>query len=166
MDLLRIFIDGLMMSAWFNLATGMLLAINPVIFTTSFPRELQKAAPPNPHALRDKGLFTLLVILPVVLFGSLSAWMHGLTGFWTLFRAGYAQWFLVNLGDFFGLDLLLREHLGDRCELPGTHGHPCYERKNWMKSLGIPEHFLLWPLGVCPLMGLIMAGIGMLLAAF
>ena len=163
MELLRILIDGIMMSLVFNLATGMLMAIDPVIFTTSFPKKLQQIAPPNPHARKHKGLFTLLVILPVVLYGVLSAWLAGITGFWKLFWIGYAQWFLVNLGDFFGLDLILREKLGERCELPGTHGDPCYTRKVWMKELGLPEHGLQWPLGVCPLMGLIMAGLGMLL---
>ena len=163
MEVLRIAIDGVMMSLVFNLATGMLMAIDPVIFTTSFPKELQKAAPPNPHAWKHKILFTLLVIVPVVAFGVLSAWMAGFTGFWKLFWIGYAQWFLVTLGDFFGLDLILREKLGPRCELPGTHGHPCYTRRGWMKALGIPEHALQWPLGVCPLMGLLMAGLGMLL---
>ena len=163
MNVSRIFMDGLMMSLVFNLATGLLLVINPVTFTTSFPREIQKIAAPNPHAMRDKALFSLLVIGPVVLFGVFSAREQGLEGFWNLFRAGYLQWFLINLGDFFGLDLILREKLGERMELPGTHGHPCYTRSGWMKSLGIPEHAVLWPFVVCPMMAAIMAGIGLLL---
>ena len=163
MDYIRILLDGVMMSAYFNLATGLLMVINPAIFTTAYPKEIQKIAPPNPHALRDKGLFTLLVILPVFLFGSVSAFRSGITGFWPLFWTGYAEWFLVNLGDFFGLDLYLREKMGPRLELPGTEGSPMYERRNWMRSLGIPEHWLQWPLIICPLFGALSAGLACLL---
>lgn len=155
----RVLIDGLMMSAVFNLATGLLMAANPVVFTTSYPKEIQKLAPPNPHAKKHKLLFGGLVILPITLFGAISSYLDGLQGFWLLFGAGYLQWFLINLGDFFGLDCYLREKMGDRIVLPGTEGHPCYTRAGWMKSLALPEHFLAWPFIVCPLMALIQAGI-------
>ena len=163
MNWLRAILDGLMMSAYFNLATGLVMVINPVTFTTSYPKEIQKIAPKNPHVMRDKGLFSLLVILPVLLYGAVSAWHAGVTGFWPLFWMGYVEWFCVNLGDFFGLDLYLREKMGRRLELPGTEGNPMYERKNWMKSLGVPEHWLQWPLIICPLFGILAAGIGLLL---
>lgn len=163
MDWIRTILDGVMMSAYFNLATGLLMVIHPVTFTTSYPREIQKLAPPNPHVIRDKGLFTLLVILPVFLFGAVSAWRSGITGFWPLFFTGYIEWFLVNLGDFFGLDLYLREKMGRKLELPGTEGSPLYSRKNWMKSLALPEHWLQWPLIICPLFAALAAGLGCLL---
>ena len=164
MNWLRIILDGLFMSAVFNLATGLILTYDPVIFTTSFPKEIQQAAAPNPNARKHQTLFTLLVILPVVLFGVLSARNAGVQGFWTMFWTGYIEWFFINLGDFFGLDLYLRELMGERWELPGTHGHPCYQRKNWMKSLALVEHGLQWPLIICPMFGLIAAGLGMLFA--
>lgn len=163
MDWVRILLDGLMMSAYFNLATGLLMVINPVTFTTSYPKEIQKIAQPNPHVLRDKSMFSLLVILPVFLFGTISACRSGIHGFWPLFLTGYAEWFCVNLGDFFGLDLYLREKMGRRMELPGTEGSPLYTRKNWMKSLGLPEHGVLWPLVICPMFGALSAGLGCLL---
>ena len=163
MDWLRAILDGVMMSAYFNLATGLVMVINPVTFTTSYPRPIQEAAPKNPHVLRDKGLFTLLVILPVFLYGTLSAWRSGITGFWNLFWMGYLEWFLVNLGDFFGLDWYLREKMGRRLELPGTEGSELYSRKNWMKSLALPEHWLQWPFLICPLFALLSAGLGLLL---
>ena len=163
MNWIRTILDGIMMCAYFNLATGLLMAIDPAIFTTAYPKEIQKMAPPNPHAMRDKGLFTLLVIAPVFLFGAVSAYVSGITGFWTLFWTGYIEWFLVNLGDFFGLDLYLREKMGRRMELPGTEGSPLYSRKNWMRSLGIPEHWVQWPLIICPLFGALSAGLVCLL---
>ena len=163
MDLFRILLDGLAMSAAFNLSTGLIMVAKPTFFTTCYPKEIQAIAPKNPHAMQDKLLFTALVILPVTLFGVLSAHHAGIRGFWPLFWTGYLEWFLVNLGDFFGLDLLLREKMGSHLELPGTEGHPCYTRAGWMKSLVIPEHWLGWPLGVCPLFGLLSGGLGLLL---
>lgn len=164
MNWLRIILDGIVMSAVFNLATGLILAVDPVIFTTAYPKELQKAAPKNPKAAKHKLLFTLLVIAPVTLFGIFSAYEAGIRGFWSLFLAAYIEFFIVNLGDFFGLDYYLRKKLGERWELPNTHGHPCYETNVWMKSLGIPEHWLLWPFVICPMFAVISAGLGVLLA--
>ena len=146
-----------------GLPVGAVRVINPVTFTTSYPKQIQKIAPPNPNVMRDKSLFSLLVILPVFLFGTLSACKSGITGFWNLFFTGYAEWFIVNLGDFFGLDLYLREKMGRRMELPGTEGNELYTRRNWMRSLGVPEHFLQWPLIICPLFGLLSAGLAMLI---
>ena len=163
MDWSRTILDGIMMSAYFNLATGLIMVINPATFTTAYPKPIQKIAPPNPHAMRDKSLFSLLVILPVFLFGTLSACKSGITGFWNLFWTGYVEWFLVNLGDFFGLDLYLREKMGPRLELPGTEGNELYSRKNWMRSLGVPEHWVQWPLIICPLFGALSAGLALLI---
>lgn len=159
----RIIIDGLVMSAVFNLATGLIITVNPVFFTTAYPKAIQAVAPENPDAKKHQVLFTLFVMLPVTLFGVISAYLNGMQGFWHLFWAGYIEWFLINLGDFFGLDLFFRERMGERLQLPGTEGHPCYERKAWMKSLALPEHCLEWPLLVCPLFGFLSAGIGMLI---
>lgn len=164
MNWMRILLDGLFMSAVFNLATGLILTFDPVIFTTAYPRELQKVAPKNPKATKHKTLFMLLVIAPVVLFGVFSAYESGIRGFWPLFWTAYIEFFMVNLGDFFGLDWYLREKLGERWELPGTHGHPCYQTKVWMKSLGIQEHWVLWPLVICPMFAVVSAGLGLLLA--
>lgn len=163
MNWLRILLDGVFMSAVFNLATGLILAYDPVIFTTAYPKELQKVAPKNPKAVKHKLLFTLFVIAPVVLFGVFSAYEAGIRGFWPLFATAYLEFFLVNLGDFFGLDWYLRKKLGTRWELPGTHGHPCYENSVWMKTLAIPEHWVLWPFVICPMFALISAGLGGLL---
>ena len=165
MDILRVLLDGLVMSACFNLATGLIMVADPAVFTTSYPRKIQEIAPSNPHAIRHKSLFTLFVILPVFLYGTISACRSGITGFWPLFWTGYIEWFLVNLGDFFGLDLYLREKMGRRLELPGTEGNILYTRKNWMRQLAIPEHWLLWPFLICPLFAALSAGLGLLIGA-
>ena len=76
---------------------------------------------------------------------------------------GYIEWMLVNFGDFFGLDIYLRKRAGEKLELPGTEGNIYYSVKYWMKSLGIPEHWLAWPLIICPLSAAASAGIGLLI---
>lgn len=43
--------------------------------------------------------------------------------------------------------------------IPGTEHCKAWETKEWMKTLAIPEHLIGWPFMVCPLVGLIMAGI-------
>lgn len=164
MNWFRIIMDGVFMSAVFNLATGLILAVNPVVFTTAYPKEIQKVAPKNPNAVKHKLLFVLLVVAPITLFGVFSAYESGMRGFWNLFWAAYIEFFLVNLGDFFGLDWYLKEKLGERWELPGTQGNPYYQHDLWMKSLGLPEHWILWPFVVCPMFALVSAGLGMLLA--
>lgn len=151
------------MSAVFNLATALLVTIDPVIFTTSYPKPIQEIAAKNPKAGKHKLLFSLFVMLPITVYSIVSAYLAGVTGFWAWFGVGYIEWFIINLGDFFGLDLYFREKMGKRFELPGTEGHWCYTRKGWMKSLGLLEHWVQWPLIVCPLFGLVNAGVAWLL---
>ncbi|MBQ8201284.1 MAG: hypothetical protein IJZ74_05915 [Clostridia bacterium] len=50
--------------------------------------------------------------------------------------------------------------MGSRLELPGTEGCELYNRRNWMLKLGIPEHFVMWPLLVCPMLSLLCAWAG------
>ena len=68
----------------------------------------------------------------------------------------------VNAGDFFLLDVLSRLYVKDKGLIKGAEHHPDWEWKGWWK-LAVPEHGLMWPLLVCPLTGLIVAGIGALL---
>lgn len=139
------------------------MAFNPVIFTTAYPKEIQKAAPKKSKGNETQTSFSAFVIAPVTLFGVFSAYETGIRGLWTLFWTAYVEFFMVNLGDFFGLDWYLREKLGERWDLPGTHNHPCYDNKVWMESLGISEHWILWPLVICPIFSIVSAGLGMFL---
>ena len=68
----------------------------------------------------------------------------------------------VSISDFIILD----------CRLPGKVRHmikgaehcKAWERKEWLMKLAIPEHGLGWTLLVCPLAGLIVAGIAALIS--
>ena len=91
-----------------------------------------------------------------------SSHMAGVSGFWNLFWTGYIEMFFINLGDFIGLDYFFRKINLNRVMIPGTEHCKAWETKNWMKTLGIPEHLVIWPLVFCPLVGLIVAGISSL----
>ena len=53
--------------------------------------------------------------------------------------------------------------MGQKLHLPGTEGSELYSRKNWLLKMAIPNHFGIWLIGVCPLGGLVNAGVGTLL---
>ncbi len=164
MNWLRVILDGIAMSAAFNLGIAVFWSCRPSSFTGMFPKELQELAPPmNNGDKKHLTVMYLTVYLPVLLYGVISAWNGEIDGFWNLFLASFIQAFLINLGDFFGLDILFREKMGTRLQLPGTEGHELYTRKMWLKKLAIKEHWVWWPLGFCPAIALISAGLGLLL---
>ena len=43
--------------------------------------------------------------------------------------------------------------------IKGAEDCKAWERKDWLKTLAIPEHGLMWTLIVCPIAGLAFAGI-------
>ena len=45
----------------------------------------------------------------------------------------------------------------------GTEGHPGYGFKACMKNYALPEHLLQWPLILCPLMAAVQAGLGLIM---
>ncbi len=71
--------------------------------------------------------------------------------------------FFINLGDFFGLDWLFREKVKDKTMIPGMEHCKAWNTREWMLTLAIPEHLLGWPLILCPLVGVICAGVGTLI---
>lgn len=152
-----------MMSVYFNLATALWWLIDPLAWFNDYPKEVQEASTVKPEKkIGPAILFWFLVIIPVLLFSVLSAWDVDISGFWHLFWTAYVEWMFVNLGDLLGLDLLFREKLGTRLQLPGTEGMDAYKRGNWLK-MGLLEHLVEWPLIVCPLFAIISAGAGLLI---
>ena len=88
----------------------------------------------------------------------------GVTGFRNMFWTGYVEMFFINLGDFFGLDWFFREIVKKkRLMIPGTEHCEAWNLKKWMLTRAVPKHCIMWPLVVCPLAGLICAGIGALI---
>ena len=47
--------------------------------------------------------------------------------------------------------------------IPGTEHCAAWNLKPWMLTLALPEHCIGWPIIVCPMTGLICAGIGTLI---
>lgn len=169
MDLFRTIADGLLMAACFNALAAVMVLINPRYFLDSYPASIQDAAP-EPMSTWEKRantVFTVLVMGPLLVYGALSAWHAGTVGLWELFAAGYISWIIVNLDDLVSLDLILPQRERDRITIPGTEGHPDYQLGNWIRTLGLKEHLLLWLLVLVPFRALVQGGLVqlMLLAA-
>lgn len=161
MNWFRILLDGIALSAVFNITIALGWVILPTAYTGMYPRAIQCIAPKMTKADRCYEANMLLILYPALLVWMiLSAHEAGIEGFWPLFWTAYIQMMLINLGDFFGLDWCFREKMGSRLELPGTEGNELYSRRNWMLKLAVPEHFVMWPLLVCPLVSLLCAWVG------
>lgn len=164
MNYTRIVIDGIMMAGWFNFAAAVILLARPMIGCNMYPKEITKLVTPEPgHKKRVLIWIYGVVFLPVLAYSVISAYVSGIEGFWNLFFTTYLEFLFVNFGDLLGLDLFFREKMGRRMELPGTEGNPYYSRKLWMKSLALPEHLILWPFLMMPVISAALAGIGMLI---
>ncbi len=164
MNWFRTILDGLAMSALFNSYVAVFWLLKPHSFITMFPRSLQKKARPVNREERWHTLLMYGTLYPAVLIWMvLSAYQAGISGFWTLFWTAYVEMMLISLGDLIFLDYLLLRKTGKRLHAEGVEDDPFYEPKNELMKLGLPEHLLLWPSVVCPLVGLIAAGIGTLM---
>ena len=156
----RTILDGILLCLVFNLTVAVTWIFIPGAFSKMLPKEIRLAAPPRK---KKEVIILASVLYPlyILIFAYMivSAHLAGVTGFWHLFWTGYIEMFFVNLGDFFGLDWWYRGAIKDKIMIPGTEHCRAWETKEWMKTLAIPEHLIGWPFMVCPLVGLIVAGI-------
>ena len=160
----RTILDGIVMCLIFNITVALLWLIVPNAFSNMLPPEIRKAAPKRE---RREVIILACVLYPLwvglLAYSVVSACLAEITGFWNLFWTTYIEMFFVNLGDFFGLDWWFREKMKDRIMIPGTENCEAWNTKKWMLTLGIPEHGFAWTFFVCPILGFICAGIGMLI---
>lgn len=162
---LHVVLDGIAMGGIFALTLCLVSLLDPQSFTRMYPIGIQKIAPKIPEDSNKRKNKMLLILWPAVLIFSIcSTFLLGIRGFKALFLAGYIQMFCVDMADFFGWNILFREKMGRKLELPGTEGSELYSLKNWLLKLALPNHFGLWLVIICPLCGLIDAGIVSLLA--
>ena len=106
-----------------------------------------------------------LIIYPLYLvllvYWAFSAHFAEVNGFWPLFWTGYIEMTFVSISDFLILDCWLPPKA--KPYIKGAERCKAWERKEWLINLAIPEHFLGWPMLVCPFAGLVVAWIGMIL---
>ena len=67
---------------------------------------------------------------------------------------------IVSISDFLILDCWLPPKA--KPYIKGTEHCKAWEIKEWLIKLAIPEHVLGWTFLVCPIAGLIVAGLGIL----
>ena len=162
----RTILDGISMAMLFNAVVGIGFLLFPQAYSTMFPKEIREAAAPyvKKNDVRKMNLILYPLYLLLFIYWAVSAHYAGISGFRTLFWTGYIEMTIVSISDFIILD----------CWLPGKVKHmikgaehcKAWERKEWLLKLAIPEHTFGWTLLVCPIAGLITAGIGSLLQVF
>ena len=169
MDWTRIILDGLVMTAYFNLFAAVVVLYNPRLMFPCYPPAIVEDAT-EPPTKAEKHFYRRWIVLgiwiPLIFYSSISTVLGGMKGFWNLALAGYVQWMMINLGDLIFLDMWLFQKKGKkRFIIPGTEGHSGYQWNNWMKQYALPEHLLQWPLLICPLMAAAQAGLGVLITS-
>ena len=159
----RIILDGLSMSLLFNAVACLGFLLVPQAYRTMFPKEIKEAAAPyvDKKDVRTMKLILYPLYLVLLVYWGISAWLSGMSGFWNLFWTGYVEMTLVSITDFLILDCWLPGKV--RHMIKGAENCKAWERWEWLKTLAIPEHGLGWTFLVCPVAGLAVAGIGMLL---
>ncbi len=160
----RTILDGIMLCLVFNLTIAILWMFIPNAFCNMLPAEIRKA---SPKRKKKEVIILASIIYPIypLMFAYMiaSSRMAGVSGFWNLFWTGYIEMFFVNLGDLIGLDYFFRKISMKKIMIPGTEHCKAWETKTWMKTLGFPEHLIVWPFVFCPLTGLIVAGFSRLI---
>ena len=158
----RIILDGLAMSLLFNAVAGLGFLLVPQAYSAMFPKEIRQASAPyvKQKDVRTMKLILYPLYLVLFLYWGISAHFTGISGFWPLFWTGYIEMTMVSVSDFIILDCWLPQRI---CRMvKGAEQCKAWEQKEWLKTLAIPEHGLLWTLVLCPLAGLAVAGIGAL----
>ncbi len=159
----RTILDGLAMALLFNAVVGVGFLLYPQAYTTVFPKEIKEAAAPfvDPKEVRKMKLILYPLYLLLFVYWAVSAHFAGVSGFWTLFWTGYAEMTVVSVSDFLILDCWLPPKA--KPYIKGAEGCKAWAVKEWLWNLAIPEHALGWTFLVCPIAGLVVAGLGSLL---
>ncbi|MBQ6505314.1 MAG: hypothetical protein IJI57_15520 [Flexilinea sp.] len=163
MNWLRIILDGVAMSILFNAVVGIGFILWPQEYSVMFPKEIKKAAAPyvNKNDVRKMKLFLYSLYLFLFVYWTVSVHFSGMAGFRHLFWTGYIEMTFVSISDFLILDCWLPQKV--RYMIKGAEHCKAWERREWLLTLAIPEHVLGWTLLVCPIAGLAVAGIAVLL---
>ena len=162
----RMILDGISMAMLFNAVVGIGFLLFPQAYSTMFPKEIREAAAPyvKKNDVRKMNLILYPLYLLLFTYWAVSAHYAGIRGFRTLFLTGYIEMTIVSISDFIILDYWLPGKV--KHMIKGAEHCKAWERKEWLLKLAIPEHLLGWTLLVCPIAGLITAGIGSLLQVF
>lgn len=162
MNWIRTILDGLSVMIIFNAVTAVAWSLWPEAFSSMTPKEIRLAAPPakkKDSIIVSCVLYSLMFL--IIAYIIVSSHLAGVTGFWHLFWTAYIEGFFIDMGDFWGLDVWFRGVAKDKIMIPGTEHCKAWETKEWLRTLAIPEHWILWPFVTCPIFGFIVAGISL-----
>ena len=159
----RTILDGTAMALFFNAAVLLGFLYMPQAYTVMFPKEIKEAAAPyvDKAEVKKMKIFVYSLYLILLIYWAISAHFAGISGFWHLFWTGYAEMTVISISDFLILDCWLPPKA--KPYVKGAENCRAWEVKEWLIKLAIPEHGLFWTFIMCPIAGLIVAGIASLL---
>lgn len=133
----------------------------PQAYSRMLPKDLKEAAK---KYLEKKDLIKLALLLYplyifVILYMAISTHQSGVVGFKNYFWSGYIEMMIIGIVDFLFLDCYLRSKVKDKKMIKGAEDSSSWQFKEWMKT-AVLEHFLFWPLVICPVVGALVGLIG------
>ena len=163
MNWLRTILDGVIVCIAFNGVVAFIWLLEPIGFSVMLPKgintPLEKLTKKQIKPIRLMEFILYPILLAYIIISTYEA---GVNGFWNLFFTAFIENLFWNFGDFFLLDWWLREKYTDRLTVPGTEDNELWKTGPWMKKFGIFDHWVKGPIS-CAVLGLICAGIGMLI---
>ncbi len=161
MNLFQALLDGIIIGTIFNAGIFYLMRLMPRGILHMLPPRFRAGAPAQPRA--EIARFYKLY-LPQLAFLAFVMAVNGVrvyrgmqVGFWDLFWHGYIVALFMNFGDAFLLDLL--EIHTNRAFYADAFGieEERLRAGNFFRKVTFREHFLLWPLIICPIIGCLFA---------
>lgn len=160
----RTVFDGIVMGTIFASIVCLFWLIVPNGFVNMVPFDIRKAAPKRTKKEKTVvACFLYPLYLVIFAYGIINAYWAGISGFWNMFWTGYMEMFIVNLFDFVFINMIFIQVCKDKVMIKGTEHCKGWARKEWLLKLALPNHFILWPVVMCPLCGFVSAGIGVLI---
>lgn len=163
MNVQRIILDGFITAVLFNMVAGLLAWKNNRIWLDAYPKKLREGAAPQTksEAKLKFRIFNLAVafIMVYMIFSMIEVYTGSGMVFWGLFFHSYIVIMIINFTDFVFLDLLFWCYLKPEWIYLEGVDRERYTARNWLLGMGIPEHFLLFPLLIGPLVSGIIAAI-------
>lgn len=157
----RVFLDSIVLSLIFNSIVGLFWFIIPQSYSRMLPKEIKESAK---KYLEKKDIIKLALLLYplyifIIIYMIISSKLSNTEGFWNYFWTGYIEMMFIGIVDFLFLDCYLRSRVKDKNMIKGAENCTSWQFKEWMK-VAVPEHFVFWPIILCPIVGFLVAIIG------
>lgn len=162
MNIKQAVLDGIIIGFIFNYGLYLLITINPRGILYMLPKYFKEGG--IPQTKEEKWEFNKRYI-PILLFIAFVMAVNGVrvylgtdVDFWGLFWHGYIVAMFMNVGDAIFLDIILIHTNREKyAKAYGLKDSSRLHAVNFFKHLTFIEHFVAWPIIVCPIIGVLFA---------